>query len=315
MPSFPGENFFPTHGSRPNGYNRTSGNQPIPVLARLLVRFHFLLPLLTLSRLAARVACFRGPGGLLIRSFALLFSINTDEVEKPVPHGYASLGEFFSRELKPGARNPQGGEETVVFPADGLLTQLGPADDMSVSLAKAGRYSIEQLLGGPHCARPYGHGQVAVVYLRPSDYHRVHMPMSGQLREIVYLPGRRLSVNPAMIKAIPPVLATNERVALHFDTAGGKFCVVMVGALNVGSISTAFDIRTDANIPPVPTRWRFPGPLGAKRERGDYLGHFNLGSTVVLVATGDLLNWLPECVQGQEIRCGQALGARVTAST
>ena len=284
------------------------------MLARLLVRLHFLLPLLTLSRLMARVARFRGPGGLLIRSFAWMFSINTAEADKPVPHGYADLGEFFSRELKPGARNPQGGEETVACPADGLITQLGPVDGLALSKAKGMGYSIDQLLGGPHCARPYGHGRVAVVYLRPSDYHRVHMPMSGQLREIVYLPGRRLSVNPAIIKATPRLLATNERVALHFDTGGGKFCVVMVGALNVGSISTAFDIRTDANIPPVPTRWRFPGPLGAKRERGDYLGHFNLGSTVVLVATGDLLEWLPECEPGQEIRCGQALGARVAAS-
>ena len=263
----------------------------------------------------ARVARFRGPGGLLIRCFAWMFSINTAEADKPVPHGYANLGEFFSRELNPGSRTPQGGEEIVACPADGLLTQLGPAGEMLNSTAKRVRYSIEQLLGGPQCAQPYGNGRVAVVYLRPSDYHRVHMPMSGQLREIVYLPGRRLSVNPAIIKAMPPVLATNERVALHFDTAGGKFCVVMVGALNVGSISTAFDIRTDADMPPVPTRWRFPGPLGAKRERGDYLGHFNLGSTVVLAASGNLLEWLPDCDEGQEIRCGQALGRMMTAST
>ena len=140
------------------------------------------------------------------------------------------------------------------------------------------------------------------------------MPMSGQLREIVYLPGRRLSVNPGIAEAMPSVLATNERVALHFDTGGGKFCVVMVGALNVGSISTAFDIRTNAHIPPVPTRWKFPGPLGAKCERGDYLAHFNLGSTVVLATTGELLGWLPERCVGEEMRCGQALGERLSVS-
>lgn len=281
------------------------------MFARLLVRLHFILPLLTLSRVMARASRFRGPGGLLIRAFARLFSINTKEAAKPVPQGYASLAEFFSRELKEGARTPEGGEEYVVCPADGILTQIGPVNGMSHHETKGARYSIEELLGGSRCAGPYQDGHVAVIYLRPSDYHRVRMPLGGQLREIVYLPGRRLSVNPAIINAAPLVLATNERVALHFDTGGGKFCVVMVGALNVGSISTAFDIRTDASIPPVPTRWRFPGPLGARCERGDYLAHFNLGSTVVLVATQDLLAWLPECISAKEVRCGQALGERL----
>lgn len=283
------------------------------MLARLLVRLHFILPLLTLSRLAARVARFRGPGGVLIRAFAWLFSINRDEAARPVPQGYASLADFFSRELKAGARIPENGEECVVCPADGLLTQIGEVNGTSRTQAKGVGYSMEDLLGGASCAGPYEDGHVAVIYLRPSDYHRVRMPLGGQLREVAYLPGRRLSVNPAIIDAAPAVLATNERVALHFDTGAGKFCVVMIGALNVGSISTAFDIRTDASIPPVPTRWRFPGPRGAKCERGDYLAHFNLGSTVVLVATRDLLAWLPERKAVEEVRCGQALGQRLPA--
>ena len=281
------------------------------MLARLLVRLHFILPLLTLSRLAARVSRFRGPGGVLIRAFAWLFSINREEAARRVPQGYASLAEFFSRELKEGARIPEGGEECVVCPADGLLTQIGEVNGTPHSRAKGALYSIEALLGGARCAAPYEDGHVAVIYLRPSDYHRVRMPLGGQLREVVYLPGRRLSVNPAMIDAAPAVLTTNERVALHFDTGGGRFCVVMIGALNVGSISTAFDIRTDASIPPVPTRWRFPGPRGARCERGDYLAHFNLGSTVVMVATRDLLAWLPEREAVEEVRCGQALGERL----
>ena len=272
-----------------------------------------MLPLLTLSRLAARVSRFRGPGGVLIRAFAWLFSIDRQEADRPVPQGYASLAEFFSRELREGARIPENGEECVVSPADGLLTRIGQVNGTSHLRAKGAGYSIEDLLGGARCAAPYVDGHVAVIYLRPSDYHRVRMPLGGQLREVVYLPGRRLSVNPAIIDAAPAVLATNERAALHFDTGGGKFCVVMVGALNVGSISTAFDIRTDASIPPVPTRWRFPGPRGAKCERGDYLAHFNLGSTVVLVATRDLLAWLPERQPVEEVRCGQALGQRLPA--
>ena len=263
--------------------------------------------------MAARLSRLRGPGGLLIRSFARLYSIDTAEAARPVPQGYASLAEFFSRELTEGARIPEGGEECVVCPADGLLTRMGDVNDASPPRIKGAGYSIEDLLGGPRCAGPYEGGHLAVIYLRPSDYHRVHMPLDGQLREIAYLPGGRLSVNPALIDATPRVLATNERVALHFDTAGGKFCVVMVGALNVGSISTAFDIRTDADTVPVPTRWRFPGPLGAKCERGDYLAHFNLGSTVVLLATKGLLAWLPQREIGEEIRCGQILGERTAA--
>ena len=278
------------------------------MLARLLVKLHFLLPLLTLSRLAARAARFRGPGGLLVRAFAWMYSIDMADAAQPLPQAYASLGEFFSRELKPGARDPEGGEELLACPADGVLTQLGSLSDTLLPEGKGIRYSMEQLLGGRRCAQPYNNGRVAVIYLRPSDYHRVHMPTGGQLRELVYLPGRRLSVNPAVIEAMPSALATNERVALHFDTAGGKFCVVMVGALNVGSISTDFGIRTDAGIPAVRTRWHFPGPLGAKRERGDYLAHFNLGSTVVLATTGRLADWLPERKEGEEVRCGQALG-------
>ena len=278
------------------------------MFARLLVRFHFLLPLLTLSRFAARMARLRGPGGLLIRVFAWAFSIDTSQAARPVPQGYASLGEFFARELTGGARRPEGGDGTVACPADGLLTRIGAISSDAPVEAKGAPFSAAQVLGGPRCAAPYANGQVAVVYLRPSDYHRVHMPLSGQLREIVYLPGRRLPVNPALVDAVPPVLATNERVALHFDTAGGKFCVVLVGALNVGSIGTAFGVATDASIPPVCTRWRFPGPLGPKLERGDYAGHFNLGSTVVLAATEGLLDWTADCSPGEEVRCGQALG-------
>ena len=278
------------------------------MFARLLVRFHFLLPLLTLSRLAARIARLRGLGGALIRAFAWMYSIDSSEAAKPVPQGYASLGEFFSRELAAGARNPEGGDGTVACPADGLLTEIGPMKGGANVHAKGAHWSIEQLLGGPRCAAPYLGGLAAVVYLRPSDYHRVHMPLSGQLREIVYLPGRRLPVNPGLVDAVPPVLATNERVALHFDTGGGKFCIVLVGALNVGSIGTAFGVSTDAGIPPIRTRWRFPGPLGPKLERGDYAGHFNLGSTVVLAATEGLLDWTADRAPGEEVRCGQALG-------
>ena len=284
------------------------------MFARLLVRFHFLIPLLTLSRVAARVARFRGPGGLLIRAFARLYSIDASQAARPAPQDYASLGEFFSRELTPEARAPEGGSDRVVSPADGLLTQVGPLEDSAQFRTKGATWPIEQLLGGARCAAPYAGGKASVVYLRPADYHRVHMPLSGQLREIVYLPGRRLPVNPGITGASPSVLTANERVALHFDTAGGKFCLVLVGALNVGSIGTAFGIRTDAGIPPVATRWRFPGPLGMKLERGDYAGHFNLGSTVVFTATRELLRWLPRCEPGQEIRCGQSLGERLDAS-
>ena len=277
---------------------------------RLLVRFHFLLPLLTLSRLAARIARFRGPGGLLIRAFSWMYSINVSEAAKPVPQGYASLAEFFARELGTGARKPEGSEDVVACPADGLLTRIGLLDGGAQIEAKSASWSIEQLLGGPGCAAAYQRGLAAVVYLRPSDYHRVHIPLSGQLREIVYLPGRRLSVSPGIVAAEPSVLATNERVALHFDTGAGKFCVVLVGALNVGSIGTAFGISTDASIPPIATRWRYQGPLGQKLERGDYVGHFNLGSTVVLTATEGLLDWLPDLEPGTEVRCGQALGQK-----
>ncbi len=252
---------------------------------------------------------------MLIRAFVLAFSIDASQAAKPVPQGYASLGEFFSRELEEGARAPEGGDQRVVCPADGLLTRIGSTDGETGTRVgiKGASWSIEQLLGGARGAAPFVGGPVAVVYLRPSDYHRVHMPLSGQLREIVYLPGRRLSVNPGIVEAAPSVLATNERVALHFDTAGGKFCVVLVGALNVGSISTAFGVCTDAGIPPVRTRWRFPGPLGPGLERGDYAGHFNLGSTVVLAATEGLLAWLPDRNPGEEVRCGQALGERLPA--
>ncbi len=267
-----------------------------------------LLPQSLLARIVGAAARSRRPWlkGPLIRWFARQYRIDLDEAERADLEAYASFNEFFTRALKPGARRAEGGEETVVSPVDGRLTEYGTLRAGRLIQAKGFDYALAELVGeGPVAAERFAHGAFATIYLAPSDYHRVHMPLAGTLRATRYIPGRRYSVNAATTCGIRNLFCRNERAVCWFETAGGgTLALVLVGALNVSSLSV-----TGLGDLPSGTPRYWPGPP-RPFARGEEIGRFNLGSTVIVLFPDGEVDWNGALEPGRVLRLGQAIGRR-----
>jgi phosphatidylserine decarboxylase len=262
-----------------------------------------------LSRLAGGLSDLRLPGALLapaIRVYARVYAVDLAEAEK-APEAYPTFGAFFTRRLRDGARPIAGGPGVVVSPCDGRLRAIGPVPaDGRLEQVKGSTYGIETLLGSAEDAAPFKGGAHAVLYLSPAMYHRVHSPVDGRVRAWRHVPGRLFPVNAAGVRSVPGLFTRNERVSVFLDTEDhGPVAVVLVGAANVGRMSLAFaDLVTNTgrpggrSVPPAPV------PL----KRGDELGVFHLGSTVVLVLADRALAPAPDA--GSLVRMGQALWRR-----
>jgi phosphatidylserine decarboxylase len=241
-----------------------------------------------------------------MRAYARAFGVDLAEAALPL-EAYTSFNAFFTRRLRDGARPVADGEGVVVSPSDSRLRAIGPLPaDGRLEQVKGSSYSIETLLGSAEDATPFRRGACATLYLSPAMYHRVHSPVDGRVSAWRYVPGRLFPVNGAGVRSVPGLFTRNERVALFVDTeAHGPVAVVLVGAANVGRMSLAFaDLVTNSGRPPgrvVPSE-----PVALKR--GDEIGAFNLGSTVVLLVADPRL--VPAAVAGDLVRMGQALWRR-----
>ena len=201
----------------------------------------YLLPQRLLALLVYRISrCKWNPvKNLLIRWFAGHYDVKLEEAETAEPGSFESFNAFFTRRLKPEARPIAGDEHTFVSPVDGCLTQFGSAREGDLIQAKGQHYRVEELLGErPGGATNLVLGSYATLYLAPSQYHRVHLPLAGTLTRTRYIPGKRFSVNTKTASAVPKLFCRNERVVCWFDTETGPLAMVLVGALNVSSIST-----------------------------------------------------------------------------
>lgn len=247
---------------------------------------------------------------LLIRSFIWIYDINIEEANQPVPSGYPDFNAFFTRTLRPGSRPVDGEDDALCSPADGSIAQIGSIQGQQLIQAKGLTYTLPQLFGGDEVhGQQFAGGSYATIYLAPYNYHRVHAPLDGVLQEMVYVPGRLLSVNERTTSVMPGLYVGNERLICHFDGASGPFSVVLVGAMNVGSISTAWA----GEIVPRPPRETFRRSYPSVQDdvslnKGDYLGQFNLGSTVILVLGPDQVQWNDEFTAGSTVRVGQCIG-------
>jgi phosphatidylserine decarboxylase len=264
-----------------------------------------------LCRLTGRLSDLRLPKVLLarvIRAYARVYGVDLSEAELP-PESYRSFNDFFTRRLAAGRRVITRQPGCVVSPSDSQLSTIGEAPrDGRLEQVKGRGYSIEALLGSAEDARPFVTGVHATLYLSPAMYHRVHSPVDGRIRSWRYLPGRLFPVNRAGVRSIPGLFTRNERVAVFIDTdAHGPVAVVLVGASNVGRVSLAFtDLVTNrgARAGDVVPR----GPITLCR--GDELGTFNLGSTVVLLVADPAL--VPAAAKGELVRVGQPLWRRAS---
>jgi len=274
---------------------------------RLFVWIQYLLPQHALSRLvlAATRVRSRWFKNWTIRGFLKLYRVDMSEAAETDPYRYGSFNEFFTRALKAGARPIAAGENAIASPVDGCISEAGGIDRDLLLQAKGRSYRLSELLAAQPWASRFEGGTYATIYLAPFNYHRVHMPLRGELKETVYVPGRLFSVNAATARHVPGLFARNERVLTLFDTAYGQVALVLVGALNVGSIATVWA----GDITPAARRvvTRVPAPPTIL-EKGAELGRFNMGSTVILLLEPQRASWRSEVRAGCAVRLGQPLG-------
>ena len=268
--------------------------------------FQHLLPKDLISAVMYRVARSerRWIAQPLIRGFARIYDVDLTDAEHAELDRYPTFNGFFTRALKPGARVIEGGADTVISPADGTLSEFGALDADTLLQAKGRRYALAALLGesGERVDALLG-GSYCTVYLAPRNYHRVHAPLDAALRCTRYIPGRRFSVSLATAASIDGIFCRNERAVCWFDTALGPMVVVLVGALNVSSISTF----NRGEIPSgEPQLWDEPAPL--RVARGAEIGRFNLGSTVVVLFARGVVRWDSRLTTGMPLAMGTALG-------
>lgn len=245
-----------------------------------------------------------------IRWFIRRYGVDMRVAEQSDPLAYENFNSFFTRALKAGARPIAAGLNEIVCPVDGAVSQIGGISKGRIIQAKGRDYSLLELLGGSEeRAAPFLQGQFATLYLSPKDYHRIHMPVTGRLREMVYVPGRLFSVNALSVRGIPRLFARNERVAAIFDTEIGAMAVVMVGAMFVGSIETVW---AGTITPPYRSRLQRWDYLTQDTviERGAELGRFNMGSTVIVLFESGDVTWNSALAAGSAVRMGQGLGVR-----
>ncbi len=277
---------------------------------RLFVTLQTAVPARMLGKLVHRLARSRRPWlkNALIRSYAALFDIDESEMTAAHCVDYPSWNAFFTRELRPDARPIDPDPDAVCSPTDGAVQRAGAIIDGRMLQAKDMFFTTAKLLGiEPAEAAGFDGGSFATIYLAPHNYHRVHAPLAGTLRQMNFIPGRRYSVNRATADAIPGLFARNERIACRFDGPGGPYWVVFVGAMNVASISTAWCGEVCSGGKPTITHYRHDHTPSF--DKGDYIGHFNLGSTVILVFPRGAVSWAGDLEAGSPVRVGRRIGS------
>ncbi|MDR6983196.1 phosphatidylserine decarboxylase [Rheinheimera pacifica] len=275
----------------------------------LKITLQYLLPKHLISRLAGKLASAKLGwfSHFLINRFIKAYGINMAEAQFEHAKDYASFNEFFTRPLKDGIRPLATEANIVAHPVDGTISQLGPIVDGKLIQAKNHNYSLQALLGGDSAtALPFQNGHFATIYLAPKDYHRIHMPVRGTLRQMIYVPGELFSVNPLTAECVKDLFALNERVVTIFDTELGPMALVLVGATIVASIETVWAGTVTPPAGKNVFRWSYPahGKNAITLEKGAEMGRFKLGSTVVLAFPANKLQFLADQQPGTITRMG-----------
>jgi len=243
----------------------------------------------------------------LINLFIKKFGVNMEEAERKTASDFSCFNDFFTRELVEGARTIEGDASVLSSPADGAVSQLGEIVDGRIFQAKGQDYCLTELLGGStQRAEPFMGGEFATIYLSPKDYHRVHMPMTGKLREMIYVPGDLFSVNQVTAENVPRLFARNERVVCIFDTEKGPMAMVLVGAMIVAAVETVWA----GHIAPPRRELKvneYGVPADVTLEKGAEMGRFKLGSTVILCHPKGVVNWKDTLQAGTPLRMGEAI--------
>jgi len=281
------------------------------MFARLFAYVQYLLPKYLLTAIIYRIARIKSQGfkNFLIKHFVKLYDVETNDILLPLPDGFATFNEFFTRELADGARPIDADARSIVSPVDGTVSQAGSLRDTEILQAKGIDYSLDDLLAiNLDEARAFANGRFATIYLAPYNYHRVHAPLAGKLVSGSYVPGDLFSVNTATATHIRGLFRRNERLILNFETAAGQAALIFVGALNVGSITTPWTGEIRPRHKGVVESIDL-GDQPIDIAKGDLLGWFNMGSTVILLLPDGVADWNDSMVAGNTLRMGETIGA------
>lgn len=272
---------------------------------------HRLWPTRLISRVAGWLADSRWTWwkNHFIDWFVAKFQVDLAESEKQQGHDYQTFNDFFTRHLRKGARRTESlTQASITSPVDGYVYQLGRIYDISLVQAKGQYYDLISLLGGNHGhANFFRDGTFSTFYLAPHNYHRIHMPIAGQLQEMIYIPGRLLSVAPFWVENVPRLFARNERVVCLFHTEVGMMAVILVGAMVVGGIQTVWHGVVTPPHRRSMQSWDY-GRKGIRLRQGDELGAFRLGSSVIVIFGKDAVRLFPKLRNGQEVKMGENIG-------
>lgn len=245
---------------------------------------------------------------LFIKLIIRLYGVNMDEAKYQNLDHYPSFNHFFTRELKDGVRAVASEANVIACPADGAVSQAGPIENGQIFQAKGHSYSAVELLGGDaERAKAFENGTFATIYLSPKDYHRLHMPLTGTLKEMVHVPGRLFSVNNATAEGVPNLFARNERVVCMFDTEAGPMALVLVGAIFVSSVETVWHGVVTPPTISKPRTWQYQenAPI---LEKGAEMGRFNMGSTIIVLFGKDKAAWNESLTAGKSVKLGESIG-------
>ena len=280
---------------------------------RLTVALQYALPKRLLTQLAGKFAGLEGGAATtaVIRWFVKRYGVNMAEAANPDPASFPSFNAFFTRPLRDGVRPLA--DADFVCPVDGAISQFGPIEFDQLFQAKGHFYSTTALVGGDRAlAERFENGDFATIYLSPRDYHRIHMPCAGRLTQMIYVPGELFSVNPATARGVPGLFARNERVVCVFEGEAGPFVMVLVGATIVGSMATSW--HGVVNPPRRPDIEKHAYAAGeVELRKGDEMGRFLLGSTVVMLFPKGTLRFSTDWAAARPVRLGEAMGQTPSA--
>lgn len=279
-------------------------------LDKVKIAIQYIMPKHAISRLVGKLAGAE-MGWLttkFIKVFIKAYEINMAEAKHKNAEDFKTFNDFFTRELEEGARTISPDANELCYPVDGAISQQGDIVDGQLIQAKGFNYSLTSLLGGDKAtSTPFLGGKFSCIYLAPKDYHRIHMPMAATLREMIYVPGELFSVNPLTAQNVPDLFARNERVVAIFDSAHGSFAMVLVGATIVASIETVW---AGTITPPAGKdifRWNYPatGSGAIHFKKGDEMGRFKLGSTVITTFSPNMIEFNPTAGPETVTRLGE----------
>jgi phosphatidylserine decarboxylase len=285
-------------------------NEAASWLDKLRVLPQYFIPQHFISSQVYRITRCETPWfkNILIKLFISVFDVDMGLANNPDPESYSSFNTFFTRELSAEARPLSLDEHAILCPVDGAVSQVGNIQNDTIIQAKGKSYTLKDLLVEDELANMFTGGTFATLYLSPKDYHRIHMPLSGKLSRMIYVPGKLFAVNSHTVRVVDSVFAKNERVINIFNTDVGPMAMVMVGALNVGSMETVWAGQITPAKDRVINDTKY-SDSDVQLAQGQEMGRFNMGSTVILLFPNDVMQWSSEIAANKGIVMGESIGS------